>query len=172
MGKGITGHERPYEGTTNVWLTPKELINALGPFDLDPCAADPRPFDIGTTNYTEAEDGLSKLWSGLVWANPPYGPWVGLWLERIREHGNGIALVFARTDTKAMQAALQAADAVFFLAGRLMFLRGEPPFTAGDKSAGAPSRLLAYGATAVDRLEAFSKSRTGILYFKSSERAA
>lgn len=119
MGRGISGHEKPYEGSTNVWLTPKGLIDALGPFDCDPCAAEPRPFDIATVNYTEADNGLSKQWNGFVWCNPPYGPWVGAWLERMREHGNGIALVFARTDTKAMQTALHAADAVFFLAGRL-----------------------------------------------------
>ena len=114
MGLGIGGHEKPHEGATNVWLTPKDLIDALGPFDLDPCAADPRPFDIGTVNYTEADDGLSKLWVGYTWCNAPYGPWIGRWLDRMREHGNGIALVFARTDTRAMQSALQAADAVFF----------------------------------------------------------
>jgi hypothetical protein len=39
-GRGITGHEKPYEGATNVWLTPKDMIDDLGPFDLDPCAAD------------------------------------------------------------------------------------------------------------------------------------
>jgi hypothetical protein len=171
-GRGITGHEKPYEGATNVWLTPKDLINDLGPFDLDPCAADPRPFDIGKLNYTEADDGLSKPWSGFTWCNPPYGPWVDRWLKRMHEHANGIALVFARTETKAMQAALHAADAVFFLASRLTFLRGRPPFKPGDQNAGAPSVLLAYGDLAIARLESLSRKRPGMLYYRPSWIAA
>lgn len=167
MGKGISGHERPNEGATNVWLTPKELIDALGPFDLDPCAADPRPFDIGTVNFTEADDGLIKPWSGYVFANPPYGPWVGTWLERMRQHGNGIALVFARTDTKAMQLALRTADCVLFLAGRLTFLRSAPPFEPGAQNAGAPSVLLAYGEAASQKLADFSRTRPGVFYRNS-----
>ncbi len=68
MGRGIAGHEKPFEGATNVWLTPRDIIDGLGPFDLDPCAADPRPFDIAATNYTEAQDGLLSLlaWLRLV----------------------------------------------------------------------------------------------------------
>jgi hypothetical protein len=89
-------------------------------------------------------------------------------LERMREHGNGIALVFARTDTKAMQSALHAADAVFFLAGRLTFLRSLPPFEPGDQNAGAPSLLLGYGKTAADRLEALSETRSGMFYRNSN----
>lgn len=138
-------------------------MDELGPFDLDPCAADPRPFDCATVNYTEADDGLSKPWRGFVWCNPPYGPWVGTWLERMRQHAHGIALVFARTETKAMQAALHAADAVFFLAGRLKFLRGKPPFDS-DNNAGAPSMLLGYGTTARVKLLNFNSKRDGMLY--------
>jgi hypothetical protein len=164
MGRGISGHEKPHEGETNIWLTPQDVVDDLGPFDLDPCAADPRPFDIGVTNYTELDDGLGKAWAGFVWCNPPYGPHVGAWLGRMREHSNGIALVFARTDTKAMQSALREADAVFFLAGRLTFLRSEAPFELARQNAGAPSVLLGYGVVAYERLLNYSKKRAGILY--------
>jgi hypothetical protein len=164
MGRGISGHEKPFEGATNVWLTPKELIDALGPFDCDPCAADPRPFDCATVNYTEADDGLSKRWNGFAWCNPPYGPWIGRWLDRMRQHGDGMALTFARTETKAMQSALHAADAVFFLAGRLTFLRSAPPFEPAKQNAGAPSVLLAYGEIAAQKLLDFSTSRAGVFY--------
>lgn len=170
MGRGISGHERPHEGQTNVWRTPKELIDALGPFDLDPCAASPRPFDMGTLNYTEADDGLSNEWKGLVWCNRPYGPHLGAWLERMKEHRNGIALVFARTDAKAMQSALHDADAVFFLAGRLTFLLSAPPFEPGRQNAGAPSMLLRYGSTASQRLLVFRAKRSGTLYHSGLTR--
>lgn len=33
-----TQFERAKTGTTDEWYTPKEIINALGKFDLDPCA--------------------------------------------------------------------------------------------------------------------------------------
>lgn len=169
MGRGITGHEKPFEGATNSWLTPPDLIEALGPFDLDPCAASPRPFDIGTVNYTEADDGLARPWTGFVWCNPPYGPHVGQWLERMRKHGNGIALVFARTDTRAMQSALRGADTVFFLAGRLRFLRSTRPFESGG-SAGAPSMLLGYGPLACEKLSNLSSQRAGIIYRSQEHR--
>jgi hypothetical protein len=41
---GITGHEQPYRGETNDWLTPRYILHALGKFDLDPCAAPDQPW--------------------------------------------------------------------------------------------------------------------------------
>ena len=32
-------YESAHTGNTNTWLTPPELVKALGPFDIDPCAA-------------------------------------------------------------------------------------------------------------------------------------
>ena len=40
------------EETTNVWLTPPDLLQKLGHFDLDPCAASNRPWDCADVNYT------------------------------------------------------------------------------------------------------------------------
>jgi len=34
-----------HEGQTNTWFTPREILTALGPFDLDPCTQSFRPFD-------------------------------------------------------------------------------------------------------------------------------
>lgn len=34
---GIGDHETPNKGETDVWLTPLNIIQALGSFDLDPC---------------------------------------------------------------------------------------------------------------------------------------
>ena len=66
---GFSGHERPHEGETNIWLTPKYIIDDLGPFDLDPCACETRWFDCARVNLTEREDGLATDWSkmGGVW---------------------------------------------------------------------------------------------------------
>lgn len=46
--------------TTNVWLTPRYVLDLLGQFDVDPCAATVRPWDCARINYTEADNGLSQ----------------------------------------------------------------------------------------------------------------
>lgn len=90
------GHQSANSKTV-VWLTPPEIKEPLGQFDLDPCAADPRPFDMATTNYTEADNGLIKPWFGNVWLNPPYGAEIEAWMEKMAKHAQGVALIFART---------------------------------------------------------------------------
>lgn len=160
---GLGSHERAREGGTNVWLTPRDVIEALGPFDLDPCAAAEDPLRCAPVGYTE--DGLERPWFGLVWCNPPYGPHVGPWLARCASHGSAIALVFARTETQVMQEALRAADGVLFVAGRFKFERPDGAKTTSN--AGAPSMLLAFGWEAVDRIEA--SGIDGVFFSQSVE---
>lgn len=139
------------QGETNVWLTPRWVIDTLGPFDLDPCAApSPRPFDTAREHVTFPDDGLAASWHGMVWLNPSYGPHVTEWILRLAAHGNGIALVFARVDTQWAQAALAASTAVVFPSGRLTFLR--PDGRPGRGAAGASSMFIAYGPDAAKRL--------------------
>jgi hypothetical protein len=60
------------------------------------------------------------------------------------EHGNGIALIFARTETdNFFRYIWPKAQGVMFLKGRLVFyhIDGTKP----QNSAGAPSCLVAYG---------------------------
>ena len=83
------------------WLTPRHVIEALAPFDLDPCASIVRPWPTAAMHYTIEDNGLAKPWAGRVWCNPPYGSQTGRWLARLRDHGDGIALVFARTETRS-----------------------------------------------------------------------
>tara|TARA_R110002153_G_scaffold17782_2_gene61915 strand:+ start:243 stop:761 length:519 start_codon:yes stop_codon:yes gene_type:complete len=130
---------------THVWLTPPHIIEALGAFDLDPCASVDRPWDTALKHYTEEDDGYSKDWLGRVWMNPPYGPELDRWLHKLSSHGNGIALVFARTETRAFFRnvwASETARGIMFLRGRLKFHK--PDGTVGG-TAGAPSCLIAYG---------------------------
>jgi hypothetical protein len=76
--------------------------------------------------------------------NPPYGQKTAIWLARLAEHGNGIALTFARTETAMFHRSVwQKATALFFFAGRLNFYHAD-----GSRSiynAGGPSVLIAYG---------------------------
>lgn len=130
--------------TTHDWLTPPGLLEALGPFDLDPCASQHQPWRTAAAQFTIEDDGLSREWHGRVWCNPPYGPHAEKFLKRMAAHGNGIALIFARTETRAFQEwCWKKADAMLFIAGRIKF---HLPGGSAAGPAGAPSVLVAYGS--------------------------
>lgn len=148
----LTSHQRPVRGETDVWLTPPHIIHALGPFDLDPCSPISRPWDTASVHYTIEDDGLSQPWSGFAWVNPPFGPEARAWLARLAEHGNGIGLVPARTETRWFVSEVwEKADAILFLYGRPHFHK--PDGTRGASNSGAPICLIAYGDEAVSRLQ-------------------
>lgn len=133
------------------WLTPPEIIDSLGAFDLDPCAPISRPWDTATKHFTKADNGLHQPWEGRVWLNPPFGLEAAQWLKRLSEHGNGIALIFARTETAMFfDWVWSKASALYFIKGRLHF-----HFVDGRRAkanAGAPSVLVAYGKENQSRL--------------------
>lgn len=127
------------------WLTPPRIIEKLGTFDLDPCAPINRPWATAEKHYTVDDNGLFMPWVGRVWCNPPYGGETASWLRKLREHGNGIALIFARTETGVWFSDIWGqADALLFLRGRLRFHHLDGTLAAN--SAGAPSCLIAYGS--------------------------
>jgi len=137
--------------TTDVWLTPPEIVQALGPFDLDPSAACNRPWDTARNHFCIHDDGLAQPWDGLVFLNPPYGRETPKWLKRLSEHPQGgVALTFARTDTRwAHDLVFEKATSVLFVRSRISFRRANGE-AAGK--AGAPSWLIAYGEEAHARL--------------------
>ena len=144
-----------FEGRTDSgkdeWLTPPEIVQALGPFDLDPCAPCVRPWPTAITHFTIEDDGLSRPWFGRVWMNPPYGRSTINWMRRLKEHGNGIALILARTETKTyFECVWGVADAVLWIKGRLLFYHVDG--TKPNNSGGAPSVLIAYGRENAARL--------------------
>jgi hypothetical protein len=62
---GIGSHTKPNQGDTNTWLTPQHIVQALGTFDLDPCAApSPRPWPTAKYHIELPEDGLAASWCG------------------------------------------------------------------------------------------------------------
>lgn len=150
-GLSIGGHTRGFAGTTDEWLTPPHIIRALGPFDLDPCSPVERPWDTAAAHYTVEDDGLARPWHGLVWCNPPYGPQTFAWMERLAEHGDGIALIFARTETAGFfDSCWRHATSMLFLRSRLHFHL--PDGTRAPANSGGPSVLLAFGGRAHQRL--------------------
>ncbi len=143
-------HTMTRVGVNDEWLTPPYIIEALGPFDLDPCSPISRPYDTAAHHYTIEDDGLSQPWEGRIWLNPPYGMEAARWLERLAGHGDGIALIFARTETRTfLNQIWERADALLFLAGRISFHRADG---SGGLNSGAPSVLVAYGMWAVAAL--------------------
>lgn len=149
----IGGHHRGYRGHSDEWLTPPHIIEALGAFDLDPCVPETQPYPTATYTFTKKDDGLTMPWDGRVWLNPPYGPETGRWLSRLAGHGNGIALIFARTETKMFfEHVWDKATALVFIRGRIHF--HHPDGTRAKANAGAPSVLVAYGNSNVASLRA------------------
>lgn len=108
-----------HKGETNTWLTPLWIVNALGEFDLDPCGL--HHHKTAKKIHQLPEDGLMEEWKGRVWLNPPYGKEQQEWLWKLRIHGSGIALIFARLETKWIQKFLE--NGFFMMEGRIKFLR-------------------------------------------------
>ncbi len=166
MAKGFT-HESTYNESKE-WYTPRDIFQKLGvEFDLDPCSPgqDIVPWIPAQIHYTYLDDGLNKKWFGNCWVNPPYGMDTPKWMARLINHGKGIALVFARTDTIWFQMDAPYADAICFLKGRVQFVPADKALLYADNQylpgggCGAGSMLLAYGK---DNAEALKKSGLGL----------
>lgn len=161
---GMGSHHSPKVGTVE-WLTPPEVIAALGPFDLDPCAPEER-WPTAERKFTQRDNGLIQPWRGRIWLNPPYTNGViEKWLARMAEHDLGTALIFARTETDAFfRYVFERATALLFMRGRINFHHGPghvdtngAPIAFGKRAkgdAGAPTVLCAYGMRDADILAA------------------
>ena len=151
MKTGIGSHQSAAM-KNDEWLTPPGILRALGPFDLDPCSPVVRPWDTAAVHYTITDDELSKPWFGRVWLNPPYGNETGKWLSRLADHRNGIALIFARTETAMFfENVWGKASALLFIKGRLYFHYVDGRMA--NANSGAPSVLIAYGDECADFLK-------------------
>lgn len=132
------------KNSTDEWYTPKEIIDALGKFDLDPCAPMRPLWRTARVMYNKEQDGLKQKWEGRVWLNPPYSrPTIEHFITRMVEHNNGIALLFNRLDNKMFQ------DVVFPKAKGILFMKGRIKFHREDgtigESPGCGSILVAFG---------------------------
>lgn len=144
-------HLGEYKNRTDVWLTPPEIIKALGTFDLDPCSPINRPWNIATHHLTELEDGLLTPWNGRVWMNPPFSNLIP-WFSKMALHNNGIALTPARTETNAFHKyVFPHACSLFFFYGRLFFY--DATGKVAKHNAGTASILIAYNEFNSDAIE-------------------
>ena len=144
----LGSHQRTV-GKSQSWITPRHIINALGPFDLDPCASHPQPWLCAKQNWID--EGLDRPWHGVVWLNPPFDRYeVGKWVRKLAEHGNGIALLHARTEAEWFVPVWEKASAILFLADRLYF--HYPDGRRAEANSGAPACLVSFGTGCCGRL--------------------
>lgn len=118
----------PRDNDSDEWYTPPWVFESIGvTFDLDPCSPGSPPSCVPARSHlTKADDGLRAAWSGHVWLNPPFSD-KRPWYEKLVAHGDGIALMPARTETHDLQDYMGAASALLFLKGRIYFHRGSAP---------------------------------------------
>lgn len=142
------------DAETHTWLTPPGILEALGKFDLDPCACPPpRPWPTAETMWTREDGSLRREWFGRVWCNPPFNPQAtkGAFMRRMADHGCGVALLAASTETEMFF------DTVWDRASAVLFLKSRPHFHHADgrragNNSGAPIVLIAYGDSDADCL--------------------
>lgn len=80
-------------------------------------------------------DALIDDWPDNWFCNPPYNE-IKIWIEKM--HGNGIALLPARTDTKWFH------DHVMIRAAEIRFIKGRLKFGGAKNSAPFPSMLVIF----------------------------
>ena len=116
------------------WQTPRDLLDAIlqaagrREFDLDPCSPSSDGPVPATVHWTEADDGLSRAWPGLVFVNPPYSRALPRWAAKCRSEANAgaviVGLVPSRTDTKWWHSSVADQASVIMVKGRLKFGNG------------------------------------------------
>lgn len=146
---------------TDTWLTPPDLIEALGPFKTDPCVHTEMPWSTAELMYDIYDDGLIQAWKGNVWLNMPYSkplPWV----EKFVDHGNGIALVGGRSpDTKWCQLLMSHADLICYPPFRFAFYY---PDGTCSYTKWQPSLLVAIGKRNMQRLKRWAKQHDALCF--------
>ena len=141
--------------------TPRYVFEGLDVlFHLDPCAlathCPSKDFCKKFYSLELGQDGLELPWRDRVFVNPPWTRGAKRrWITRLKEHGNGIALVRGGVDSKWLHD--NKPDALFVLRKRVAYLRAdskeERPRKGGAVGGFEPSMLLAYSRECVEILE-------------------
>jgi len=150
----------------DVWQTPDWLTNgiaeAIGGFDLDPCAGPQTHIADHNWSIQRGEDGLNREWFGDVWVNPPFSEkekWLRECVSSVGTDSNGSLIETAEavdqtafpdegadrvfvltpdsTDVKSwFHSYCTMADYVWFSKGRVKFIDPETGEGAGQPSFG------------------------------------
>lgn len=143
--------EGMFTSRTEEWETPQYVFDKLNEefhFDLDVCATQDNAKC--KRYFTKEDDGLSQIWTGVCWMNPPYGREIYRWMKKAWMSAVGVqratvvCLVHARTDTKWWHDFVTKASVVRFIKGRLKF--GD-----GKQSAPFPSCIIIFNGVQVSQ---------------------
>lgn len=124
----------------------------MGGIGLDPCTEPDNP-TMAVTFYTQEGDGLSMPWGvpgegwlPSVYCNPPYGkarePWVERCISAAMMGQKVVLLIPSATDTAVFQRAMESADSVCFIKGRVKF--GVLRKNRRQEAASHPSALIGW----------------------------
>ena len=160
-----------YNSGNNEWYTPQKYIEmartVLGYIDIDPASSKIANEIVKADRYfTAEENGLSQVWYGKVWMNPPYSKeLIGEFTKKFTdeyEAGNiieGIVLVNNATETAWFTDMIRSASAVVFPRGRILYYSPK-------KEIGAPLQgqaFIYFGCNADRFLEIFCSIGWGAL---------
>jgi phage N-6-adenine-methyltransferase len=130
-----------FKSDVHSWETPEKLFADLQhefAFELDVCASAenakcPRFF-------SRDDDGLTQIWEGICWMNPPYGREIGRWIQKAYESAQSgatvVCLVPARTDTRWWHD--------YATKGEVRFLQGRLRFGGAQSGAPFPSAIIIF----------------------------
>ncbi len=122
----------------DTWLTPRFILEALGKFDLDPCAASQNRDWVCPASFSREENGLQLPWQGRVFMNPPFSN-TAPWLRKHAAHANGISLVPASIESRVWREFVWPyAVGILLLHGRTRFCNPD-----GSSTTGRPLRSIA-----------------------------
>lgn len=133
---------RNHNGTVE-YFTPKEIVDAArrvfgGTIDLDPASCALANETVKAEKFFSIDDdGLSQMWHGNIWLNPPYTNGViQKFVSKLltSDFTAAIVLVDAATDTKWFRNLADACDGIVFTAGRVNCLPH------GEKNSSNPTR--------------------------------
>lgn len=129
----------------DILQTPQYIIDALGPFDLDPCANQRRNIAVKNWAIERGDNGLEKKWFGFVWCNPPFSQ-KELWIQKMIEHGNGILILPERGSAPWFGPLAIEATKYFVMGKKINFIGGPSSNNLG-------SVLFPFGHKAIKRIE-------------------
>lgn len=159
-------HRASYTGE-NEWYTPRLYIEAareaMGAIDLDPASSERAQVVVKASEFfTVEQNGLSQVWHGRVWMNPPYSqPLISHFVEKLISEASAgrveqaIVLTHNSADTLWFHRLEEIAAKLCFTRGRIAFVdpagdrcaptQGQTFFYLGDRTSEFSSVFSAYG---------------------------
>ena len=130
-----------FQSNTYEWETPQDLFDELDGefgFDIDVCATEENAKC--DKYYSPIQDGLSQIWEGICWMNPPYGYGIKRWVKKAYESSlkgaTVVCLVPSRTDTVWWHK--------YAMMGEVRFIMGRVKFGGGNSNAPFPSAIIIF----------------------------